>query len=169
MEALSKLLHFRKLKALAVHLQQLKNTGNVLHTKALLSANKAWKINESFRSEIKCNLPSKTKKCKIKAQEGCNNMSYKWASFAWMKVCSKPNSRKQGKQLAHYEVDLHRKEKEQFSHLCIKTSWQTINSLQLAELWALPQLFAQHVTFRAPPSTKQGSHQQPHRKDSSKL
>lgn len=41
MEDLSKLLHFRKFKALAVHLQQLKNTGNVLHMKALLPANKA--------------------------------------------------------------------------------------------------------------------------------
>lgn len=153
MEDLSKLLHFRKFKALAVHLQQLKNTGNVLHMKALLPANKAWKIYESFKSEIKCNLPSKTKKCKIKAQEGCNNMSYKWASFAWMKVCSKPNSRKQGKQLAHYEVDLHKKEKNQFSHLWIKTSWQTIHSLQLAELWALPRLFSQHVTLRASPKS----------------
>lgn len=154
MEGLSRLLHFRKFKALAVHLQQLKNTGNVLHMKASLPANKAWKIYESFKSEIKCNLPSKTKKCKIKAQEGCNNMSYKWASFAWMKVRSKPNSRKQGKQLAHYEVDLRRREKKnQFSHLCIIEEAESINSLQLAGLWALPQLFSLQVALRASPKS----------------
>lgn len=37
-----------------------------------------------------------------------------------MKVCSKPNSRKQGKQLAHYKVDLHKKKKrKKISHKCV--------------------------------------------------
>lgn len=37
-----------------------------------------------------------------------------------MKVCSKPNSRKQGKQLAHYKVDLHKKKKrKKNSHKCV--------------------------------------------------
>lgn len=120
---LSKFVHrIRKFKLISVHLQQLKPTelGNkVLHNKTLFPCKQEMKNYKSLKSEFKCNLPSKTKKCKIKAQEGCNNMSYKWASFAWMKVCSKPKSRKQGKQLAHYKVDLHKKEKKKTSHTLV--------------------------------------------------
>lgn len=102
----SAVMNRRLLSCAPPHLQKKRNLlANVMRTKSGGQVNSRKQSMHAVGLKVTY-LPSKTKKCKIKAQKGGNNMPYKRTCFAWMKVRSKPNSSKQGKQLAHYKVDL---------------------------------------------------------------